>query len=207
MDRTAAHASGGIGAIGWGGVSRRRFLRGAGALCALAGAGLGSSACSEEQAIAADGRPLLALSAREAATLAAVAAAVVPTQGGFPSADEAQVLRRFDEEVSFVAPSIRADLKAALDVLEFLPPLYGRLARFSALDLPQRRALLAQLCASRVELLRAIGTNLKILVQFFYFAHPAVWAAIGYDGPFGRMPEQDSEQRRWYAQRTTGARA
>ncbi len=191
--------------LDWGGTTRRRFLRGAAALTAFAGVGLGASGCRRGDERGSDGRVLLALSAAEAQTLAAVAAAVVPTQTGFPSAAQAQVVRRFDEELSFVAESIRADIRSALDVLEYLPPLYGRLSRFSALDVEGRREILARLCASGVELLRAIGSNLRILVQFFYFAHPQTWAAIGYDGPFGRLPEQDSEQRRWYAQQSPGA--
>lgn len=202
-----AQRSGAFDRIGWGTVSRRRFLRGAGFVCAGVGVGLGASACREDHAMGLDGRPLLALDARQAATLAAVADAVVPTQPGFPTAAQAQVLRRFDEELSFVAPSIRDDLRAALDVLEFLPPLYGRLSRFSTLDAAGRRDVLTRMCSSRVELLRAVGANVKILVQFFYFAHPSVWTAIGYDGPFGRMPEQTSEQRAWYAQHTSGGRA
>ncbi|SFF65446.1 hypothetical protein SAMN04488120_1184 [Fontimonas thermophila] len=202
METASGRATDGIGAIDWTNMPRRRFLRTAGALGALAAWGLGSSGCQRALHRAGDGGLLLTLSAQEATTFAAVAAAVVPTQEGFPDIETAQVVRRFDEELSFVSPVIRADLKAALDVFEWLPPLYGHFARFSVLDRDARRTLLTQLCASRIELLRAIATNLKILAQFFYFAHPAVWNAIGYDGPFGRMPEQQSEQRAWYARQT-----
>lgn len=193
--------------VEWGAMSRRRFLRGAAVLGALAGAGLGASACSRGTETGSDARPLLALTAAQARTLGAVADAVVPTQPGFPDAQQAQVVRRFDEELSFVAPSIRDDLRAALGVLEYAPLLYGHFSRFSALDLAARRQVLQAMNTSRVELLRAIGSNAKILVQFFYFSHPSVWAATGYDGPFGRMPEQTSEQRAWYVQQTPGEQA
>lgn len=193
-------------ALDWGGLSRRRFMKGLAAVGAVAG-GLSASGCDEDMDTGADGRPLLALTAAQARTLGAVAAAIVPTQDGFPSVDEAQVVRRFDEELSFVSSSIRDDLRAALGVLEYAPPLYGHISRFSTLSPGAARDVLAGLCGSRVEILRAIGINAKILVQFFYFAHPSVWAAIGYDGPFGRMPEQISEQRRWYAQHTAGGKA
>lgn len=200
---TDPSARAGMPALDWGGLSRRRFIKGLAAVGALAG-GVGASGCGSRVEIGADGRPLLALSAAQARTLAAVAAAIVPTQRGFPGADEAQVVRRFDEELSFVSPSIRDDLRAALDVLEYAPLLYGRFSRFSALDIDGARDVLRSLCGSRVEILRAIGINAKILVQFFYFAHPSAWSAIGYDGPFGKMPEQVSEQRRWYVEHTSG---
>ena len=147
------------------------------------------------------------MSATQARTLAAVADAVIPTQPGFPDAAQAEVVRRFDEELSFVSPSIRSDLQAALGVLEYAPFLYGHFSRFTALDIPARREVLQAMNTSRVEILRAVGNNAKILVQFFYFGHPSVWAAIGYDGPFGKMPEQMSEQRAWYAEHTAGSGA
>ncbi|MEQ1439495.1 twin-arginine translocation signal domain-containing protein [Fontimonas sp. SYSU GA230001] len=193
-------------ALEWGGVTRRGFMKGLAAVGALAG-GFAAGGCERGAQIGADGRPLLALSAAQARTLGAVAEAVIPTQPGFPDARQAEVVRRFDEELSFVSPSIRSDLQAALGVLEYAPVLYGQLSRFAALDIPARREVLQAMNTSRVELLRAVGNNAKILVQFFYFGHPSVWAAIGYDGPFGKMPEQISEQRAWYAQHTAGGPA
>ncbi|TJY65116.1 hypothetical protein E4T66_02510 [Sinimarinibacterium sp. CAU 1509] len=186
---------------GWG-LARRRVVRALALVPTAVGGSFALGACSAHDAPGPDGRPLLALSAAQARTLEAVAEAVAPTAGGFPSAREAEVMRRFDEELSFVSPSIRDDLKAALGVLEYLPPLYGHFGRFSHLDRSARQALLQQMCSSRVELLRAIGGNVKILVQFFYFAHPKTWAATGYDGPFGRLPERMDDQRRWYAEHT-----
>lgn len=195
---------GAMPALEWGGVTRRHFMKGLAAVGVVAG-GLTTSACERGVGTGADGRPLLALSAAQARTLGAVAEAVIPTQPGFPDATQAQVVRRFDEELSFVSPSIRSDLQAALGVLEYAPFLYGHFSRFNALDIRARREVLQAMNTSRVEILRAVGNNAKILVQFFYFGHPSVWTAIGYDGPFGKLPEQTSEQRRWYAEHTTGA--
>ncbi|MFA5939080.1 MAG: twin-arginine translocation signal domain-containing protein [Sinimarinibacterium sp.] len=193
-------------ALDWGGVTRRGFMKSLAAVGAVVG-GLAASGCERGTEQGADGRPLLALSAAQARTLGAVADAVIPTQPGFPSAAQADVVRRFDEELSFVAPSIQSDLQAALGVLEYAPFLYGHFSRFAALGIPARREVLQAMNTSRVEILRAVGNNAKILVQFFYFGHPSVWTAIGYDGPFGKMPEQMSEQRAWYAEHTTGGAA
>lgn len=198
----AGTTASGMSGLHWHGLSRRRFIKGLALLPTAVGGSFVLGACSEPQRRWRDGRALLALSVAQAQTLEAVARAALPAGGGFPDVDEAQVVRRFDEELSFVSESIRGDLQAALGVLEYVPSLYGHFGRFSALGGDAQRAVLDALCGSRIELLRAIGSNVRILVQFFYFAHPATWAATGYDGPFGHLPERLSEQRRWYAERT-----
>lgn len=193
--------------LGWGGLSRRRFLKGALAVAGAATGGVSVTACAPEGGAGDDGRPLLFLDAGEAAIVTALAEALIPTQPGFPTAAQAQVVRRMDEELSFVGASIRDDLHAAIGALQLAPFLQGRFARFSKLDVAGRRAVLDGLARSRVETLRAVGSNLRLLVHFFYFGHPSTWAAIGYDGPFSHLPPIASEQRRHYAEKTGGGAA
>lgn len=195
-------------ALDWGGLSRRRFLKATlGALGAAAAGGAVTACSSGDGGPGPDGRPLLFLDPGEAAIIAALGDAVIPTQTGFPTLAQADVIRRMDEELSFVGPALRGDVRAAIGALEWAPFVYGRFSRFSRLDAEGRRAVLKSMMASRSEILRAVGTNLKLMVHFFYFGHPSTWAAIGYDGPFSRLPPIASEQRQWYAQRTGGARS
>ena len=182
--------------LDWHGLGRRRFLRALGALGAGGMAAPLLSACTGPDG--ANPR-LLVLSASQGATMAAIATAVVPTQAGFPTAAQAQVVQRLDEELWLSDASIQDDMRAALDVAEWLPLAYGHFSRFSRLDRSAQQALLQRWMGSGVETVRAIGTNLKLVSHFMYFGHPSTWAAIGYDGPFQKRPPILSEQRKAYA--------
>lgn len=185
----------------WAGLSRRRFLKGTLALAGAAGAAPLLGGCGAAPGVGPDGRPLLFLDAREAAVMTALGDAIIPSQPAFPGLAEAEVIRRLDEELSFVGESIGSDVHAAISVLEFAPFVYGRLGRYSRLPTTARREVLTAMMGSRSEILRAVGTNLKLMLHFFYFAHPAVWPAMGYDGPFAGMEPKPSAQRRFYARR------
>ncbi|MGH8430672.1 MAG: hypothetical protein ACREUF_09730, partial [Solimonas sp.] len=167
-----------IGELDWHGLSRRRFLKLALATSGtlgLAGVGATLSGCTKQTAIGADGRPYLFLDDDMARAFAVFGEAVIPHQPGFPTLAETGVLRRMDEEVSFVGQSIRDDLRSALGLLEITPFLYGRFSRFSRLDIAGRQRIIKALLTSRVETFRAVGSNLKFLVHFFYFGHRATW--------------------------------
>jgi hypothetical protein len=185
----------------WPGLSRRAFLKGVLGSAAVLGTGAAVQGCSGG-GTGADGRPLLYLDESEAGILAALGEAVIPTQAGFPTLGEAEVIRRIDEELSFVDEAIQSELRAAIGVLQWTPLLYGRFSRYSRLDLEGRREILTRMMKSGSEIMRAVSANLKLLIHFFYFAHPAAWPAIGYDGPFSKLPPIASEQRQWYAQKT-----
>lgn len=192
------HAPHSPASLNWHGLGRRRFLRLLGALGTVGATAPLLTACSGTDAPSAR---LLVLSVRQAATLAALAAAVVPTQKGFPTVAQAQVVQRLDEELWLSDTSIQDDMRAALDVAEWLPLLYGHFSRFSRLERLQQQALLQGWMGSSVETVRAIGTNLKLVSHFMYFGHPSTWAAIGYDGPFQKRPPILSAQRKAYALR------
>ena len=184
--------------LDWHGLGRRRVLRLLGTLGAASVAAPVLTACSAPEG---NDPTLLVLTPRQAATMAALAAAVVPTQQGFPSVAQAQVVQRLDEELWLSDASIQDDMRAALDVAEWLPLAYGHFSRFTRLERTAQQALLQRWMASSVETVRAIGTNLKLVSHFMYFGHPSTWAAIGYDGPFQKRAPILSEQRKAYALR------
>ncbi len=184
--------------LDWHGLGRRRVLRLLGTLGAATVAAPVLTACGSTSGTA---PTLLVLSPSQAATMAAIAGAVVPTQPGFPTVTQAQVVPRLDEELWLSDASIQDDMRAALDVAEWMPLLYGQFSRFSRLERSAQQALLERWMASSVETVRAIGTNLKLVSHFMYFGHPSSWAAIGYDGPFQKRPPIQSEQRKAYALR------
>jgi hypothetical protein len=195
-----------IESLDWRGLGRRRFLRHMSALgvaAAALSAGLPLTGCSSR-----DGnRRLLVLSPTHVATLIAVTEAVMPGQSGFPGVAETKMVERLDEELWFADTSIQDDMRAALSVFEWLPFAYGHFSRYSSLSLEVRRALLQQLMNSRIETVRAIATNLRLLTMFFYFGHASSWPAIGYDGPFQKLPPLVSEQRQRYAAAVKGVSA
>ena len=194
------HANHAPASLDWRALGRRRFLK----LITAGSAGaalLPLSACAPN---ATAPEQLLVLSLGQATTLAAVAEAVVPTQAGFPTVAEARVVQRMDEELWLSDTSIQDDMGAALTVLEWLPLGYGYISRFSKLELPQRRAVLTRAMESSVETLRAVGTNLKLVSHFMYFGHASTWQAIGYDGPFQKIPPIISSQRKAYALKVQG---
>lgn len=180
------------------GLSRRMFLQGMLAAAGAAGIGGALSGCALGGHDGPDGYPLLFLTADEAHILTALGEAIVPTQPGFPTIGRAGVIRRIDQELTLVDAAIQSDFRAAIDVLQFSPFVYGRFSRFTKLPSDGRREVVKSLMTSRVEILRAVGANLKLIVHFYYFAHPETWAAIGYDGSFGRLPRKSSEQDLWY---------
>jgi hypothetical protein len=146
----------------------------------------------------------LVLSDDQATTLAALAQAIIPSQTGFPSVAQARVVQRMDEELWLSDSSIQDDMRAALGAMEWLPLAYGYMTRFSRLPMAQRQSLVRSWMESRIELVRAIGTNLKLVAHFMYFGHASTWTAIGYDGPFQKMPPIQSVQRKSYAMRVAG---
>ncbi len=195
-----------IESLDWRGLRRRRFLRamtlGATAAVTLP-LGLSLSGCSGQF----DAAKLLVFSPTQARVLAAAAEAVAPTQPGFPTVAEAKVVERLDEEFWFADASVQEDLTAALSLLEWLPVAFGRFSRFSTLDRASREQFLLECMESRIEIVRAIGTNLRLLTMFFYFGHASAWPAMGYDGPFQKLPPVISEQRKHYADTVAGRAA
>lgn len=173
--------------------SRRRFLK-----LAFIGGGsvLAAGALVRFWPRKAHGR-LLALNGYLADVVEAFAEVTLP-QNGMPDATATQVVRRLDEELTFVAEQIRSDFVAALYLVEFSPAAYGYFGRMSRLTPEKRLAFLQKAGGPGSDLVRAAVSNIRMLVMFCYYGHPATWKRIGYDGPFGGLPEKLSEQRLYY---------
>lgn len=142
---------------------------------------------------------LLVLDGHLADVVHALAEACVPTAAGFPAVEQAEVVKRVDEELFFVSDGISGDLKAALYLVEMLPMTYGHFSRFSRLSVAERREFLTRASGTSDDTVRAVIANLSGMMRWYYFGHPSTWNAIGYDGPFMNLPEKRSEQRVLYA--------
>ncbi|HNJ67006.1 MAG TPA: hypothetical protein PKW28_13995, partial [Turneriella sp.] len=173
--------------------SRRRFLK----LALLGGGSLfAAGALWRFWPRKTHGR-LLSLNSYLADVVEAFAGVTLP-QNGMPDATAMQIVRRLDEELTFVAEQIRSDFLAALYLVEFSPAAYGFFGRMSRLTREKRLAFLQKAGGSGSDLVRAAISNIRMLVMLCYYGHPASWKRIGYDGPFGGFPEKLSEQRRFY---------
>jgi hypothetical protein len=134
-----------------------------------------------------------------------LAEACVPNRPGFPDIEQAEVVKRLDEELFFVSDNISSDLKAAFYLLEMFPLAYGHLSRFSRLTVEERKQVLTAASDTQDDTLRAVIANLSAMMRWYYYGHPSTWKVIGYDGPFMNLPENHSEQRIHYAKLVSSA--
>lgn len=135
----------------------------------------------------------------EIKTITAFSEVVLPiNEQGMPSLEEANVMRRLDEELYFVSEEIQEDFHSAVMVLEYLPFFYGHFRFFSNLSREKREELLSLLAETDSDIVRAVVGNLKLLVCLVYYGHKLTWAPISYPGPFANPPEKWSESRIHY---------
>ncbi|MEQ1506860.1 MAG: gluconate 2-dehydrogenase subunit 3 family protein [Myxococcota bacterium] len=178
-------------------LTRRVALFGLGGAAFLACGG-GLSWVSLGYALA-PGDAAIGLTVKQLAIVRALVETLCPADGGLPAGLALGVHQRIDEEVWSQTDAIRADLGAALAVVEHLPPRYGWLHRFSRLSVPDREAYLATLVARGPRpIVQAVG-SLRQLCALFWFAHPDTWPAIGYDGPWVKTPVPPPSSRRYAA--------
>lgn len=120
------------------------------------------------------------LAPREAATVAAASQALFPPGGPIPeSGTDAGVPRFIDRYVGAVPPRVRLLMRALFFLVEHatlvLPgPGPRGWRRFSALDAPQREAVLEGWRTSRLFPRRLVFTSLRAMLTMAYFADPAV---------------------------------
>lgn len=127
------------------------------------------------------------------------AEAALPIRAGFPTIEEAEVVRRADEEFYFIDADITTDFKAALYLIEALPISQGYFSRFSRLARSERVAFLEKMQNTENDLARVAIANARMVVRLMYYGHSSTWTAIGYDGPFANVSEIVSPQRKHYA--------
>ena len=184
-------------------ISRRSFLRLSGTTAAVA-ATLLTTGCSfgkDEGQVkyATNFDTLLVLDKAQADTLFAFAEAILPSGNGFPDIQTARVIQRADEEIFFTEKKIGADVKTMLDVMEYLPVFYGEFSRFSKMAKVDRLTFLESLSDTSNETVRTVVNNCRMISYNMYYGHESTWQAIGYDGPFSKVPQKLGEQRRYYA--------
>ncbi|HZU96039.1 MAG TPA: hypothetical protein VFF73_04975 [Planctomycetota bacterium] len=126
------------------------------------------------------------------ATLRALARALIinPDEGGpplDPGSDE--VLAAAFEIVKTLPRDEYLGCEVLFRGIRWLPLLLGpRRGRLDKLSRADARATLERLRVSRSRLLRYLFFCVKSLFAMAYFTRPAVWPAIGYDGPYlGRV--------------------
>lgn len=177
--------------------SRRRFLvlGGAGAL-ALGAAGIGLSLLARGYALR-PGEVALGLGVKELCIARAIVEALLPGGDGMPSGLELSVHQRIDEQVWAAEPALRSDMRAALQLLEHAPPLFGVFHRLTALSPGERVEVLQRMQRSKREVFVQAATAFKQLSHMLYYASPEVWTAIGYDGPWVKAARPPESARRY----------
>ena len=168
-------------------LSRRRVLAFGLGGAALLGLGGGLSWLTMGYRVGPDDVPV-ALSTKEMAVVRALVDCLFPAEGAFPSGVALGVHQRIDEEVWSSPAHVQSDLKAAIQLLEHLPPAYGYPGRLSSLPTEQRRACFLDLLAAGPQTVARAAQALKQLSHLFYYAADEAWGAIGYDGPWVSTP-------------------
>ena len=170
--------------------SRRALLKiggAAGVLLALGGGALAWLGAGYDGLLGPDD-VAIAMSKKELAVVRALCDALLPASGEFPSGLAVGVPQRIDEELWAMPARLREQLRDGIQLLEHVPPLYGKAHRFTALGAADRLLVFESMLKSSRPTLRQIAIALKQLCHLYYYAHPAVWPAIRYDGPFIQTP-------------------
>lgn len=176
--------------------SRRRALK----LSLLAGGGLlaGLTALKLAPLRFADYGKLQLLSVSEADVLYAFAEAILPNGDGWPTIEQTQVIQRVDEELFFIDPASSSDFKALLMLIEILPFKAGTMSRFTRLSKPERLAFLQTSSKGDDPLSNVAMNGPRSMLNYLYYGHELTWSKVGYDGPFGNLPQRLGEQRLYY---------
>lgn len=169
----------GLPVSGW---NRRRFLHDTRNLAMLAGIVTLGGACSQEVPPPPPG--IAVLTAAQAQTLAKLIEVILPNAATFPAGAELNLLPQIDALLADLDGPLRARFLDALLFLEWSPQFSLHLRPFSQLDAAARAAWFRGFATSVLQTKRAVYTALKGIVLFVYADHPAVWPALGYDGPW-----------------------
>lgn len=161
-------------------LSRRDFMAFAGAVVGVAAGGAASVAQAQAPA-------LNSINAAEADIFRRVAEVVLPV-GGSPLAPWTPevLLGTLDAALlGTMPPHVLAGLKGGLQYFNEGPVAqHGK--RFTALDDATATAFLDAWGNAKEVPHRALASGLKKLVQLSYWANPASWAPLEYDGPISK---------------------
>ncbi len=141
---------------------------------------------------------LLLPSASEADVMYAFADAILPSGNGWPTIDQTQLIQRADEELFFLEPANSSDFKALLMLIEILPVKAGYLSRFTRMPKQDRLAFLRESAMTDEPLTNVAVNAPRSMLTYLYYGHELTWPKVGYDGPFGNIPQRLGEQRLYY---------
>jgi len=146
----------------------------------------------------------LILSAGNRETFTAFLDSILPT--GFQEEHtKALIIRRLDEELFFVDPSIAEDFRDALIFAEWFP-LFSRhsprWSRLSRLDVRDREHFILHCIQNEIGTIRAVYSNIRMVAYLLFYGMNFAWDAIGYDGPFAGFQEKPFEMRKYYQEIT-----
>jgi hypothetical protein len=185
-------------------LTRRMALFGLGGTAALACGG-GMSWFRLGYSLPAGDVPI-GLDTKQLCIVRAIVEALLPADGDLPDGLSLGVHQRIDEEVWAAAPATGDDLRAAISLLEHLPPMYGFYGRLTRLSPSERLACFEQLLLAGPGPVVQSAVALKQMCSLFYWSHPQTWPVIGYDGPWIATPVPPASSVR-YAELLTKARA
>jgi len=164
-------------------MNRRRFLAAGFAGTALLGVG-GSLAWVTTGYTLPSGDVAIGLSTKELAIVRAIVEAIAPASQGLPGGLALGVHQRVDEEIWAADPADASDLRAAIQLLEHLPPVFGFPGRFSRLSVADRTACFEAYLRAGPTVVVQAANGLKQMIHLFTYCSESSWAGIGYDGPW-----------------------
>jgi len=144
---------------------------------------------------------LLVLNKRQAEILYAASEVVLPES--INSKDVLKnVVKRLDEELFFVDKQIQSDFRLALDSLQFLPLVFGKLSSFTYLSKPEQLMVYKGAMGSSSDLIRVVANNIRALLFVVFYGLDVNWEEIAYDGSFSGLAPIESVQRKYYEEAT-----
>ncbi len=126
----------------------------------------------------------LVIGRTEQRVLEALTSALFPKDGALPGGLDLGVVRDVDEQLWAAQPSLRAEVLSAILLVEYVPPVFGRWGKFTALSNADRAAVFEAMLRSKRDLLAQVAVGLRQILSIIYYAKPATWTVIGYDGPW-----------------------
>ncbi len=168
-------------------ISRRNTLA-VGGVAGLLLLGIGAVRMREFAQVVPHG-DFLVLGQREKRTLDALVDALFPADGALPSGESVGLARAFDEQLWAAPPASRADILAALMLLEYVPPIFGGVGTFSKLSAAARARVFDAMLRSKRDVFCRVAVGLKQILSLAYYAAPATWGVLGYDGPWVKSPK------------------
>ena len=118
----------------------------------------------------------------------AVIEALHPADGDLPAGIALGVHQRIDEEVWAMSDELRADVRSAIEWVELLPVLWGFGGRFSRLSVARRERVFQRMLTGSVGPVAQAAKALQQMGALFYYGSEETWPALGYDGPWVKVP-------------------